>query len=303
MLSGHGLAAKQCMAFTRILCPTDFSPGAEHAMRRAIQIAKRTDAELVLAHVWHVPAIAFANEQLALSSLRQNAIDDVQRELEAVVRAASAQLASPATATIRKGVPWTEIVSLLEEQAFDLCVIGTQGRTGLARVLLGSVTEKVVRHAPCSVLVVRPDDVAKAFQHVLVPTDFSTSAAHALDLAESLVSSEGRITLLHVLEVAGPSPGRVSDADVAYLDDRAGTALRDLAATKSSERIAAVPRVGWPGVQILAELDEDQSIDLVAMGSHGRTGIKRALVGSVAEKVARYAHCPVLVSRESTTSR
>lgn len=291
------------MAFTRILCPTDFSPGAEQALRTAIQIAKTTDAELVLAHVWHVPAIAFANEQLALSSVSQNAMDEAQRELDAAVRDASARLARPATATMRKGVPWSEIVSLLEDQAFDLCVIGTQGRTGLARVLLGSVTEKVVRHAPCSVLVIRPDNGAKAFQHVLVPTDFSTSAARALDLAESLVSSEGRITLLHVLEVAGPCPGRVSEADVAYLDDRAGTALRDLAVTKSSARIAAVPRVGWPGVQILAELDEDQSIDLVAMGSHGRTGIKRALIGSVAEKVVRYAHCPVLVARESTSSR
>ena len=252
-------------------------------MRTAIQIAKRTDAELVLAHVWHVPAIAFANEELALSCVSQNAMDDAQRELDAVVRDAGAQLARPATARIRPGGPWSKIVSLLEEQAFDLCVIGTQGRTGLARVLLGSVTEKVVRHAPCSVLVVRPDNGAKAFQHVLVPTDFSTSAAHALDLAESLVSSDGRITLLHVLEVAGPCPGRVSDADVAYLDDRAGTALRDLAVTKSNARIAAVSRVGWPGVQILAELDEEPSIDLVAMGSHGRTGIKRALIGSVAE--------------------
>jgi nucleotide-binding universal stress UspA family protein len=287
------------MPFTRILCPTDFSAGAQQALRMAVQIATRTGAELVIAHVWYVAAVAFSNEQLALSASGQDAIDAAQRDLDAAVRETSAQLAKPATATMRTGVPWSEIVSLLEEQAFDLCVIGTQGRTGLPRILLGSVAEKVVRHAPCSVLVVRPENAARAFQHVLVPTDFSTSATHALELAEALVDPRGRITLLHMLEVAGPYPGRVSDADVAYLDDRAGTALRDLAASRSNSRITTMARVGWPGVQILAALDEDRSIDLVAVGSSGRTGIKRALIGSVAEKTVRYAHCPVLVARPS----
>lgn len=264
----------------------------------AVQIATKTGADLVIAHVWHVPAIAFASDQLAVSSMLEEAMADAQRELDAAAREASAQLAKPATATMRRGVPWTEIVSLLDDEAFDLCVIGTQGRTGVARVLVGSVAEKVVRHAACSVLVVRPDNDVKAFQHVLVPTDFSTSAAYALDLAESLVDREGRITVLHMLEVAGPYPGRVSDDDLAYLDSRAAAALRQLAASKPNARIATVSRSGWPGVQILAALDEDRSIDLVVTGSHGRTGIKRALIGSVAEKTVRYAHCPVLVARQ-----
>jgi len=287
------------MSVTRILCPTDFSPGAQQAVRMAVRIATRTGAELVIAHVIHVPPIAFANPQLALSSMVQEATENAQRDLDAAAAEASAQLAKPATATMRQGVPWAELASLLEEQAFDLCVIGTQGRTGLARFLLGSVAEQVVRHAPCSVLVVRPENAMRAFQHVLVPTDFSASAAYALDLAESLVSPDGRLTLLHMLEVAGPYPGEIPDSDVADLDKRAGPALRELAASKPNARIATVCRVGWPGVQILAALDEDPSIDLVAMGSHGRTGIKRALIGSVAEKTVRYAHCPVLVARPS----
>lgn len=295
---GRGIAANRHMSFTRILCPTDFSAGAQQAQRMAVQIAAKTGADLVIVHAWRVPAIAFANEELAASFMREDAMVDAQRELDAAVEEANAQLAKPATGVMRRGVPWTEIVSLLDEEAFDLCVIGTHGRTGLARVLVGSVAENVVRHAPCSVLVVRPDNVVKPFQHVLVPTDFSASATYALDLAESLVEPEGRITLLHMLEVAGPYPGRVSESDVAYLDHRAGTALRELAATKKNARVAGVWRVGWPGVQILAALDEDRSIDLVAMGSHGRTGIKRALIGSVAEKTVRYAHCPVLVSRQ-----
>jgi nucleotide-binding universal stress UspA family protein len=284
----------------KILCPTDFSPGAQQAMRMAVHIATRTGGELVIVHVFHVPSIAFANPQLALSSMIQDARKHARLDLDAAVAEASAQLERPATALMRQGIPWAEIVSLLAEQPFELCVIGTQGRTGLARVLLGSVAEKVVRHAPCSVLVVRPDNDMKTFRHVLVPTDFSTSAEQALDLAESLVSPDSRITLLHMLEVAGPYPGELSDADLADLDSRAAVALRDLATSRGDARIATVARVGWPGVQILAALDEDRSIDLVAMGSHGRTGIKRALIGSVAEKTVRYAHCPVVVARSST---
>jgi nucleotide-binding universal stress UspA family protein len=285
------------MPFTRILCPIDFSPGAQHALAMAVHIATRTGAELVIGHVWHVPAIAFANESLASSSMLDEAMAGVQRDLEAIAAETSAQLARPVTATMRKGVAWSEIVSLLDDQAFDLCVIGTQGRTGLSRVLVGSVAEKVVRHAPCSVLVVRPENVAKTFQHALVPTDFSASAAYALDLAEALVTPPGRITVLHMLEVAGPYPGPVPEEDVAHLDEDAATALRELAARKSDAQISTMARVGWPGVQILAALDEDPSIDVVVMGSHGRTGIKRALIGSVAEKTVRYAHCPVLVAR------
>jgi nucleotide-binding universal stress UspA family protein len=285
------------MPFTRILCPIDFSPGAQHALAMAVHIATRTGAELVISHVWHVPAIAFANESLASSAMLDEAMAGAQRDLEAIAAETSAQLARPVTATMRKGVAWSEIVSLLGDQAFDLCVIGTQGRTGLSRVLVGSVAEKVVRHAPCSVLVVRPENVAKTFQHALVPTDFSASAAYALELAESLVAPPGRITVLHMLEVAGPYPGRVPDHEVADLDAHAATALREIAARKSSAQISTMARVGWPGVQILAALDEDPSIDVVVMGSSGRTGIKRALIGSVAEKTVRYAHCPVLVAR------
>jgi nucleotide-binding universal stress UspA family protein len=288
------------MPVARILCPTDFSPGAQQAVNMGIQIAARTGADLVIAHVFHVPPIAFASPQLVLASAIHEAKEHAGRDLDGAVAEASAQLARPATATMRHGVPWAEIVALLAEQAFDLCVIGTQGRTGLARVVLGSVAEKVVRHAPCSVVVVRPENTMKAFQHVLVPTDFSTTAAYALELAESLVSPEGRITLLHMLEVAGPYPGELPEADAAALDHRATAALRELAASRRTVPIATVCRVGWPGVQILAALDEDRSIDLVAMGSRGRTGIMRALIGSVAEKTVRYAHCPVVVARAST---
>jgi len=289
------------MSFRKILCPTDFSPGSQQALRVAVRIAKDANAELVLAHAWYIPPSAFAGEYTFPAHVIQEMIDDSQRGLDAAVRDATAAGAKHVTGKLVTGVPWAEIVGLLEEHAFDLCVIGTHGRSGLARILLGSVAEKVVRHSPCSVLAVRPDGEVKPFGHVLVPTDFSESADHALDLAAELVRPDGAITLLHVIELAAVYSGE-PNADVAReLDKRAAAALDEAAArlkSKVAVRVTTRSRIGYPGVQTLAAVDDDRSVDLIVMGSHGRTGIKRALMGSVAEKVVRHAKCPVLVARK-----
>jgi nucleotide-binding universal stress UspA family protein len=162
--------------------------------------------------------------------MTQQMIDDAQRALDAVVRDARTAGAKHVSSELVSGVPWTEIVGQLEQQAFDLCVIGTHGRSGLDRVLLGSVAEKVVRHAPCSVLVVRPTGDVKPLAHVLVATDFSAHVQHALELAPRLVPQHGAITLLHVIEAPVAYAGEVSIADFARdLDKRAATALDDTA--------------------------------------------------------------------------
>jgi nucleotide-binding universal stress UspA family protein len=159
-----------------------------------------------------------------------------------------------------------------------------------------------VRHAPCSVLAVRPDTEPKPFTHVLVPTDFSDSSTSALDLAADLVRPGGAgITLLHVIEVPAGYNGEITVADFARELDRHAAEALDQAVARIQDRVkvpvVAKSRVGYPGAQILAALEHDPTVDLVVMGSHGRTGIKRALLGSVAEKVVRHAQCPVLVAR------
>lgn len=285
------------MSFAKILCPTDFSAGSQQALRVAVRMAKESGAELVLAHAWHMPPAAYALEPPYV----QGIVDDSQRALDAAVKEATAAGAEHVSAKLLMGVPWMEIVEQLEKQAFDVCVIGTLGRTGLARVLLGSVAEQVVRHAPCSVLAVRPGGDVEPFRHALVPTDFSESAMYALELAATLVDPSGSISLLHIIEAPTAFSGKL-DTEFARELDKHGAAALD----KELERIkrtAQVPvavraRIGYPGAQTLAEIDADRSIDLVVMGSHGRTSFKRALLGSVAEKIVRHAHCPVLVARK-----
>ena len=298
---GYRVALARYMTFTKILCPTDFSAGSQQAIRVAVRMAKESGGELVIVHSWHLPASAYSLEAPFPVYLMQGTIADSQRALETAVEEARAAGAKRVSGRLLNGVPWTEIVDQLEKQGFDLCVAATHGRTGLARILLGSVTTQVVRHAPCSVLVVRPDGEVKPFHHALVPTDFSESAMHALDLAAALVEPTGSIVLLHVIEVPAAYAAEVLVADFARdLDNHAAAAL-----DTEVERIRRTTRVrvevrslcGSPGAQVLAALDADGSVDLVIMGSHGRTGIKRALMGSVAEKIVRHARCPVLVAR------
>ena len=289
------------MTLTKILCPTDFSAGARQAIRVAIGMARESDAELVLVHAWYVPASAYSLEAPFPPDTIQGLVDDAQQALDAAVKEAVAAGAKRATGKLLTGLPWMQIVEELDQRPYDLCVIGTHGRTGLARVLLGSVAEKVVRHAPCSVLAVRPDGEVKPFHHALVPTDFSESATYALDLAATLVEPSGSVTLEHVIEI--PFAYSRETAILAFareLETRAAEALdKEIERFRRTSKLSirGWSRTGHPGPQTLALIDEDRSIDLVVMGSHGRTGFQRALMGSVAEKVVRHARCPVLVAR------
>jgi len=142
------------MRFRKLLCPTDFSEGARHALRTAIEMSDG-EAELVLAHVWHPPYF-YGPETTFPDALAADFRVDAERELERWTAEATKLGAKRVAPVFLVGAPWNEIVRLAEVDGADLIVMGTHGRTGLKHVLLGSVAEKVVRHAHCPVLVVRP---------------------------------------------------------------------------------------------------------------------------------------------------
>lgn len=141
----------------RILCPTDFSETAAAAERHAVALARALGAELVLLHV---ASEALWRETLGTREVRR--VFESQRAwvtetLAARVRELTTGGVS-ARSVVKTGVPWREVVGAVEEEHADMIVMGTQGRTGLDRLLIGSVAERVVRHAPCPVLTVRPDN-------------------------------------------------------------------------------------------------------------------------------------------------
>ena len=289
------------MTLRKIMCPVDFSSTSQHAMRVAIRIANESSAELVLAPVWHLPLLAVSGEPPVSADVIQRMTDDEQRSLDKAVRDAAELGAKRVTPVFLTGVPWSRITETLDEDSmFDLVVMGTHGRSRFARILLGSVAERVVRHASCPVLVVRPDSKVAPFEHVLCPIDFSDSSRHALDLAAELARPEGLgITLLHVVEAPVTYSGELSPELLEGLDVRSTDVLdewRSRLRAKVALPVTTRSTIGNPAAQILGALDDDRTFDLVVMGSHGRTGIRRVLLGSIAEKVARHARCPVLVT-------
>jgi nucleotide-binding universal stress UspA family protein len=289
------------MTFKKILCPIDFSPGSQQAMRIAVRLANERDVELMLLHSWYLPPVAFAGEYMYPADVVQQLSDDARRGLEIAVAEARRLGARRVASKLLTGMPWQQIVDAARESAFALIVIGTHGRSGLTRVLLGSVAEMVVRHAPCPVLTVRPDSQPASFAHVLCPVDLSKPARDAVDIAADLAQPGGAgITLLHVLELPVSFAGEIRTPDFHRDLDARSAALLDQWTTdlkaKVKVPVTQLTRVGRPGAQVLALLDDDRTFDLVVMGSQGHTGISRLLLGSVAEKVVRHARCPVLVA-------
>lgn len=142
------------MRFRKILCPVDFSEGSRQALRLAIDLVG-PEAQLVLIHVWQAPYVYGPDAALqGAAFVETKAV--AEQELEKWRREAEQLGARRASAVLASGAPWHEIAEHARlDPAIELIVMGTHGRTGLKHVLLGSVAEKVVRHAPCPVLVAR----------------------------------------------------------------------------------------------------------------------------------------------------
>jgi nucleotide-binding universal stress UspA family protein len=294
------------MTFKKILCPTDFSSGSQHAVRVAVRVATHTGAELVLAHVWHPPLFAFAGGDPFPAEAIQQVVKEKERGLAAATNEAIKLGAPRVTSRFLSGAPWDQLVELLRgDEAFDLVVMGSHGRTGITRVLLGSVTEKVVRHAPCSVLATRAPGDATSFAHILCPIDFSDSSRHAVERAAQFAAPTGAgITLLNVIELPVTYTGETFGVDFLQgIEQRSAGLLEEWASdlrSKVAVPVATEIKIGSPGMQTLAFLDHDPTFDLVVIGSHGRTGLGRVLLGSVAEMIVRHAACPVFVARTRT---
>jgi nucleotide-binding universal stress UspA family protein len=142
----------------KVLCPVDFSDPSREAMHFAVDLAQRYGAEVVLLHVYQVPAYAFPEGMvLAGPDVLANLVDRIARTLAAWREDAAGRAAGlTVAAETAMGVAHTEILRVARERKADLIVVGTHGRTGLAHVFLGSVAERVLRTAPCPVLTVRP---------------------------------------------------------------------------------------------------------------------------------------------------
>jgi nucleotide-binding universal stress UspA family protein len=284
---------------TKILCPIDFSSGSRDALRVAARLAQELDRSLEIVHAWYLPSFAAGGEYPLPADSIQGMVDDAERGLTEALDEARKMGSGHVATRLLTGPPWERIVEAASPS--DLIVMGTHGRSGISRFLLGSVAEKVVRHASCSVLIARPNPASTPFRHLLVPVDFSECSRRAVDQARALALRTGaRITLLHVLELPMVYRNKPSADLFENVDQRVTAQLHEWAELVERDtqiEVERIVRTGTPAAQAMGILTEDSSIDLVVVGSHGRTGMKRLLLGSVAEKLVRHAGVPVLVAR------
>ena len=281
--------------YDRILVPTD---GGDHSVRAAAEaatLARLFDATVCLVGVVDV--------QAAGGLFDAGGVDRVEATAENAVAAAREGLGGlEAVGTeVVRGRPAAAIVDYATDHDIDLVAMGTHGRTGVRRFVLGSVTERVVRHSPVPVLTARAtaQPTETSYDEVLVPTDGSeaagTAVAHALAVASA---AEGRIHAVHVVDAEGSAAGpgfSPPPALIERLESTGQTAVDDVATRARAAGLDAVTAVrhGRPAAGILEYVDE-HDIDLVAMATTGRTGLDRVLLGSTAARVLRRSEVPVL---------
>ena len=144
------------MQLRKILCPVDFSNDSREAMEFAIELAAKNHAALALVHVWEPPLWLTSSEMPISGEAIQQIVDSEEQNLETWAGDARRLGAPDVSSSFLRGAAWDQVVQAAKsDPSVDLIVMGTRGRTGLKHALIGSVAEKVVRHAPCRVLVTR----------------------------------------------------------------------------------------------------------------------------------------------------
>ncbi len=297
----------------KILVGYDLSPGSLVGVEQALRLAHQTGAEVILIHAAHfAPSstrmpLPDADDAL-FGELLTNAPPARAAELKAVcLRYESV----PVTKTTISAHPDIGLAIAAKELDVDLVVVGTHGRTGFRRFLLGSVAEKAVRMVETDILVAR-ESQTEQYNRILVPTDFLQPSVDALEMALTLATKQSSIDLVHYWQLPYLSTSDFGAVPVTGVTAQNLREQTHAASMASGQRL--VSRYGEKGVRLAFEHQEgpaaqeihkrltNEDYDLVVLGSHGRRGLRRLLIGSVAETTLRHAPCSVLMVRASAES-
>lgn len=279
--------------FDTILIPTDGSDSAGTAAEAAIALAERFDATLHVIHVLERGTLP--PEVDSDDDLRQHG----ERTTARIADRVGDDGVETTTAVVDTTAPIHEaIVDYAEEHAVDLIVMGTHGRTGVERFVIGSVTERTVRISPVPVLTVHEAaDVDGDFGSILLPTDGSAGARAATDYAVELAdASDAALHAVHVVDLTGLWGDFDSTAILDALEQSGQRAVDDVIERAEAGGLRSVEGSVLSGIPPRAIVDyaDDRAVDLIVMGTRGRTGLDRYLLGSVTERVVRLSDVPVL---------
>ncbi|GKZ14694.1 universal stress protein [Haladaptatus sp. T7] len=285
-----------------ILIPTDGSRGATAGARHGLNLARAFDSRVHLLSV--VDERAYSARLVDIDrDIREHreALEDRAEEAldELADLAADANVQSERV--VEHGIPSEAIRSFVDDRDIDLVSMGTHGRTGLDRYLLGSVTERVIRTSDVPVLTSREAaENERSYDAILLPTDGSDAAAgaveHGLAIAERYGATVHALSVVDVRQLTGMyetdswTP-RLLDV-VEEARERSVEGVAERAKDRGLDVVTHVEH-GIPS-SVIREYVPEQDIDLVAMGTHGRTGLDRYLIGSVTERTIRTSDVPVL---------
>lgn len=282
--------------YDRILFPTDGSEGASAVFDHVLDLAEAQEATL------HILNVADTTHD-SVTRIGGEVIDVLEREGEQIVEEtaerADGRQVSTVTDVLQGSVSET-IMEYAQEYDVDLIVMPTQGRTGLERLLLGSTTERVVRQATVPVLTLRLDDELSRYpyENVLVPTDGSECAMAALREAIDIVNVAGAtLQVLSVVDVTSLGVDIHSEVQVDALEEQANETVTEATSVAEDASVESIIESIEHGASVYRAIQSyiaDHGIELVVMGTHGRTGMDRYLLGSVTEKIVRTATVPVM---------
>jgi len=292
--------------FKKILCATDFSDFSNHTVNYGVALAKEFGARLIICHVIDLSSVAIYGEfQLDPVGQQSRIIEDANEQLEALTGDQPVEWEP----LITVGKPADEIIRAVEEKDIDLVISATRGRSGLKRLILGSVTERLMLTLPCPLLVLRspehdfvktPDQVIR-LKKILVGCDFSPDSGQALNHALSLAQEfEAELHLVNVIEPpaqpnllkSGPSAiGKIQEDYRNLLTQK----LKEMVPEEARNWCAPQTNIleGQPD-EALAKYAESNDVDMIVMGIRGHGLVKTLFLGSTTDRVVRRAPCPVL---------
>lgn len=289
----------------RVLIATDFSPHAEDAVKIVKRLALPSGSTVRLLHAIEPFADVATLNPAAITAVTDAAVAQIERELDRAAVTLRAPGRDVETVTVLGRVA-DAIVEEAESSKADLIVVGSRGRHALKSALLGSVSAEVVDRAPCPVIIARGSTLRKA---ILAEDGSETAAAGARFLAGSSALSDLEVRVVTVVDAPFPSVLNGSDAAIgtyaaiqAYYDSL--PALREATAKIAQERAGTLVAAGLNATsevregnvadKLIAAAAEAQA-DCIVIGSHGRTGLTRMFLGSVARAVLFNAPCSVLI--------
>ena len=292
-----------------IMVPLDGFPLAERALPMAVRLAKRAHARLHLVHALDMlMRPQFIDRTTAEQFWREGAAQGAHDYLERIAARIRLEQQIPVTTTVVDAPIVTALTAEARRMEADLVIMMTHGRGPFGRMWMGSVADGFARQAPCPIVFVRPDvELEPPLRHILVPIDGSEISEELVGPAAELAALEGgQLTLLHIAHpsavpaiaaVAHASVGESESEEVAgaatnYLTE---VALREINA-ECEWRVDVVSSDLSTAGEILRYATE-RHIDLIAIATHGHGGVRRLLMGSVADKVLRGASVPVMLYR------